>query len=66
MKRMSENEYIIHLLEKLHERLDVIESDIAKNQRALEQHKTVAHTFRSLGKKHRQEALRDTVVPGRL
>lgn len=65
MKHLSENEYIIHLLETLDKRLDAIEARISKNETALVQHKSTSHTFRSLGKKHRPEALRDTQVIGR-
>ena len=65
MHRMSENDYIISLLEQALVKLDEIEARLDKRDAELQKHIAVKHPFHSLGKRHANPALRDTQVPGR-
>lgn len=63
MNRMSENEYIIHLLEKVLAKLSEMEQRLDNHDSKLAKHISVQHAFRSTGK--RQNTLQDTQVTGR-
>lgn len=65
MERMTENQYMIQLLEKIDHNLEQMLQRVEKTEKALQQHKSTSHVFRSMGRKHRHENLRDTQVPGR-
>jgi hypothetical protein len=65
MKRMSENEMIIHLLEQVLTKLDDIEQRMENQDAKFQRHITVKHPYRSMGKRHGNQHLQDTQVPGR-
>jgi hypothetical protein len=63
MKRMTEAEYTIELLEKVLAKLSEIEQRLDNQDAKLRQHISVQHAFRSTGKRHSD--LQGTQVAGR-
>ena len=65
MKRMTEHEYTIELLEKILSKLSEIEQRLDAQDRRLSRHVTTSHAFSSKGKRYTDQALRDTQIAGR-